>query len=258
MLFCPPPAILIKNTCFLFAIPRRRQNKTIYDGACWNNNTTLPDMRYRDYFDSQLVNYMDYENNITYMPLYLKETIQEHLDDSLDRYFEYEDDEDDELFYYETNEKTLKAMLQNYESDYGHPLFVDYVDRTFAYLLNFIILQFQKYFANVCYPIIPLRTIAPGGHDICLLLHPDYLKEIPIFHTKKGFSVQGWRLREFDCASEHVVDLIVCTVEPSYREVIICPVDYYQCQDFRWECTSNCITKCFFLSKLYILWGNTA
>ena len=54
---------------------------------------------------------------------------------------------------------------------------------------------------------------------------------MPIFHTTEGFSVQGWRLKKVKCSLNHVVDLVVCTVEPSYRELSICPVDYYQCED---------------------------
>ena len=117
------------------------------------------------------------------------------------------------------------------ERDYGHALFVPYADKTLSYLLNFVSLRFKTYFSNVRYPIIPLLTIAPRGGDICLLLHPNYLKEMPIFHTKKGFSVQGWRLQAVKCSSDHFVDLVACTLEPSYREMNICLVDFNQCQD---------------------------
>ena len=98
-----------------------------------------------------------------------------------------------------------------------------YADKTLAYLLNFISLQFKTYFLNLRSPIILLITTS-YGRDTCLLLYP-------IFHTMSGFSVHGWRLQKVDYSSNYFVDLIVCTVEPSYREVGICPVYYCQCQD---------------------------
>ena len=132
---------------------------------------------------------------------------------------------------YVRDEQLPAKLVLKYENKYGHPLFVRYADKTLAYLLNFISLQFKTYFLTLRSPIIPLITTS-YRRDTCMLLHPDYLKEMVIFHTILGFSVHGWRLHKVDCSSNHfVVDLIVCTVEPSYREVGIFPVDYYQCLD---------------------------
>ena len=222
VLFCPPLAILIKNTCFLFAIAERQSNDSTYNDTCRDNNAALLRMSFSDYYRSQLANYFDFMINITYLPLYLKEGIQDNLQDYGDYGGIYEFDGMDE--------RLPANLLFKDEEEYGHPIFVRYGDKTLAYLLNFISLQFKAYFSNLRYPIIPLYTTS-YGRDTCLLLHPDYLKEMAIFHTISGFSVHGWRLQKVTCSSEQFVDLIVCTVEPSYREVSVCPVDFYQCQD---------------------------
>ena len=222
VLFCPPLAILIKNTCFLFAIAERQSNDSTHNETCRDNNAALLRINFSDFYRSQLANYFDFMINITYFPLYLKEGIQDNLQD----YGPYTGIYD----FSGMHERLPANFLSKDEEEYGHPVFVRYDDKTLAYLLNFISLQFKAYFSNLRYPIIPLFTTR-NGRDTCLLLHPDYLKEMAIFHTMSGFSVHGWRLQKINCSSEQFVDLIVCTVKPSYRELSICPVDYYQCHD---------------------------
>ena len=234
VLFCPPVAILIKNTCFLFVFVSRRNNGSTFNPDCKEKNATLLKVTWEDYLNSKIVTYLDFMINVTYMPLYLKEGIEEHIKDGL--YNTYEWGYDYNLFSpdmdYALVEKKPKKLLRNYERDYGHPLFVRHDDKTLAYLLNFVSLQFKTYFSNVSSPIIPLLTTSFRlGRRYCLLLHPDYLKEMPIFHTWQGFSLQGWRLQTVECSSNNVIDLIICQMEPLIREVGICPVDYYQCQD---------------------------
>ena len=225
VLFCPPLAILIKNTCFLFAIADR-QNNDHYNDTCRDNNAALLRLNFFEYYRSQLANYYDFAINITYLPLYLKEGIQDNLDD-----YSYYNRLYDFFDMYAMDERLPTKMFFKYEEEYGHPLFARYADKTLAYLLTFISLQFKTYFSNLRSPIIPLITTSIYGRHTCLLLHPDYLKEMAIFHTMSGFSVPGWRLQKINCSSNALVDLIVCTVEPSYREESVCPVDYYECQD---------------------------
>ena len=229
VLFCPLSAILIKNTCFTFATSSSRYNGSSFKRVCRENNATLLKIIYDDYYDSQITTYYEDSINITYMPLHLKEGMERFLREGLHSDYEYGSYYPS--FSYSFIDQPIKTRFLDYERDYGHSLFVSYADKTVSYLLGFIYRRFKTYFSNVSSPIIPMFTISLGGRDICLLLHPDYLKEMPIFHTDKGFSVQGWRLKKVKCSSNHVVDLVVCTVEPSYRELSICPVDYYQCQD---------------------------
>ena len=226
VLFCPPLAILIKNTCFLFAITDRQTNDNTYNDTCRDNNAAPLRLNFSDYYRSQLANYYDYMINITYLPLYLKDGIQNNLQDYgfYDGVYAFFDE-------YDMDERLPTNLFFKYEEEYGHPLFARYADKTLPYLLNFISLQFKTYFSNLRSPIIPLITTSAYGRDTCLLLHPDYFKEMAIFHTMSGFSVNGWRLQKVKCSSNHFVDLIVCTVKPSCREVSICPVEYYQCHD---------------------------
>ena len=230
VLFCPQLAILIKNTCFLIAVTDRQRSDTTYNDTCQDNNAALLRINYTDYYHSQLTNYYDFVSiNLTYLPLYIKEGLQQKIQDYSynDRMYKMYGFTD----MYAMDERFPANRLFKYEKEYGHPLFVRYTDTNLAYLLNFISLQFKTYFSNLRSPIIPLITTSNNGRDYCLLLHPDYLKEMAVFHTISGFSVHGWRLQKVSCSSNDFVDLIVCTVEPSYREVSICHVDFYQCQD---------------------------
>ena len=231
VLFCPPLAILIENTCFTFATSSRRNNGSTFKRVCRERNAILLQMSWSDYYDSKITVYYEGIINVTYKPLYLKEGIEKLLYEGLYSEYDEYDDMYDPPNTYSIWDGPYKGRLLAYERDYGHALFVLYADKTLSYLLSFISLRFKTYFSNDSSPSIPLLVIDPGDDDICLLLHPDYLKEMPIFHTSDGFSVQGWRLQKVKCSSEHFVDLIVCTVEPSYRDVGVCSVNYYQCQD---------------------------
>ena len=172
VLFCPLLAVLIKNTCYLFVIYSRRNNRCTFNTVCKENNATILKMPWVDYFDSQLVNYVSSLINVTYMSLYLKEAIQEYLKDGLYTYATRGDDFFSMTYYANPLifEKKTKMLLRNYEREYGHPLFVHYDDKSLAYLPHFVSLQFKTYFLNVSFLIIPLTIYSL---DYCLLLVPD-------------------------------------------------------------------------------------